>query len=108
VPYGELPDAIARWDAAWIPFVVDELTRAVNPVKLREYLAAGLPTFSTPLPEAGALGDLVTLGRSATDVSAFLDAVAHDTVARRSARRTAMDGDTWASRATALVDAIGA
>jgi len=28
---------------AIIPFVVNELTMSVNPIKLREYLAAGLP-----------------------------------------------------------------
>lgn len=33
------------------PFVVNELTEAVNPIKLREYLSAGLPVVSTPLPE---------------------------------------------------------
>jgi hypothetical protein len=42
-----------------LPFVVNELTLAANPLKLREYLAAGLPVVATPLPEIQRLGDLV-------------------------------------------------
>lgn len=31
---------------------MNRLTRAVNPIKLREYLAAGLPVVSAPMAEA--------------------------------------------------------
>ncbi len=51
-PYRDLPAYCAAFDAALVPFKCNELTRNVNPIKLREYLAAGLPVVSTPLPEA--------------------------------------------------------
>ena len=35
------------FDVALCPFVLNELTRNVNPIKLREYLSAGLPVVST-------------------------------------------------------------
>jgi hypothetical protein len=44
---------------AILPFVVNELTTAANPLKLREYLAAGLPVVATPLPEILKMGGLV-------------------------------------------------
>jgi glycosyltransferase involved in cell wall biosynthesis len=50
-PYERLPAFAARFDVGLIPFLVNELTRAVNPIKLREYLSAGLPVVSTALPE---------------------------------------------------------
>ncbi len=50
-PYAELPNYCAGFDVGVIPFVLNELTAAVNPIKLREYLAAGLEVVSTPLPE---------------------------------------------------------
>ena len=34
-----------------VPFASGPLTEAVNPIKLREYLAAGRPVVSTPMPE---------------------------------------------------------
>ena len=56
-PYAALPAYAARFDVALVPFVLNELTRAVNPIKLREYLSAGLPVVSTALPEIIALPD---------------------------------------------------
>jgi glycosyltransferase involved in cell wall biosynthesis len=51
-PYALLPAFAKRFDVAILPFVINELTLAANPLKLREYLAAGLPVISSPLPEA--------------------------------------------------------
>lgn len=50
-PYSELPHLIKYFDVCLIPFVIDELIKSVNPIKLYEYLAAGRKTLSTPLPE---------------------------------------------------------
>ena len=50
--YGQLPAYCAAFDAALLPFRINAMTRNINPIKLREYLAAGLPVVSTPLPEA--------------------------------------------------------
>lgn len=54
--YSSLP-GYARWfDVALVPFHLNELTRAVNPIKLREYLSAGVPVVATGLPEVKAMG----------------------------------------------------
>lgn len=50
-PYEELPAYCRAFDVAINPFVVNELTLAANPLKVREYLAAGLPVISTDIPE---------------------------------------------------------
>ncbi len=50
-PYADLPAFCRGFEVGLIPFKLNALTRAVNPIKLREYLAAGLPVVSTPLPE---------------------------------------------------------
>lgn len=63
--YGELPAYCRAFDVGLIPFVVNELTLAVNPIKLREYLAAGLPVVSTPLPEVRAYEPHVRIGGTA-------------------------------------------
>jgi glycosyltransferase involved in cell wall biosynthesis len=49
--YQSLPAYCKAFDVAILPFVVNELTLAANPLKVREYLAAGLPVVATPLPE---------------------------------------------------------
>lgn len=49
--YADLPAYLSRFDVCLLPFLVNALTAAVNPVKLYEYLAAGKPVVSTRLRE---------------------------------------------------------
>jgi glycosyltransferase involved in cell wall biosynthesis len=102
VPYSDLPSAMRHWRAAWAPFAMNDLTAAVNPLKIREYLAAGLPTVCTPLPEVQGIRG-VRLGSSADDVSAWLrDEAEGDSPSRRATRRRDVAGDSWAARAADL------
>ncbi len=50
-PYELLPAYCRGFDVGLIPFRMNRLVRAVNPIKLREYLAAGLPVVSAPIAE---------------------------------------------------------
>lgn len=45
--YSTIPAYLAHFSAAIIPFQRNELTKSVNPVKLYEYCAAGVPTVTT-------------------------------------------------------------
>ncbi|MEQ1605310.1 MAG: glycosyltransferase [Pyrinomonadaceae bacterium] len=56
-PYAELPAYCKGFDVALNPFAINELTLAANPLKVREYLAAGLPVVSTDIPEVRILPD---------------------------------------------------
>ncbi|WCT14923.1 glycosyltransferase [Mucilaginibacter jinjuensis] len=68
--YAELPELIADWDLALIPFLLNESTRFISPTKTPEYLAAGLPVISTPIRDVinpyGKFG-LVSIGHDAED-----------------------------------------
>jgi glycosyltransferase involved in cell wall biosynthesis len=72
--YEQLPAYCAAFDVALLPFVLNDLTAAVNPVKLWEYLSAGVPTVATALPELGSVAgrDGVYVAGTATE---FVDAV---------------------------------
>ncbi len=47
--YEQLPDYLAGWDAALLPFALNDSTKYISPTKTPEYLAAGLPVVSTPI-----------------------------------------------------------
>ena len=49
--YAELPAYFSHWDAAMMPFAINEATRFISPTKTPEYLAAGLPVVSTPIQD---------------------------------------------------------
>lgn len=50
-PYDTLPAYLAQFDVCCIPFRLNDLTRATNPVKFYEYLCSGKPIVSVRLPE---------------------------------------------------------
>ena len=47
--YKDLPDYIAGWDVAIMPFAINDSTKFISPTKTPEYLAAGKPVVSTPI-----------------------------------------------------------
>ena len=47
--YKELPTYFSGWDVAMLPFALNDSTKFISPTKTPEYLAAGLPTVSTPI-----------------------------------------------------------
>ncbi len=51
VPYAELPEVMAGFDVALMPFALNDATRSISPTKTLEYLAAGLPVVSTRVPD---------------------------------------------------------
>jgi hypothetical protein len=103
VPFGQLPEIVSHWRAAWIPFQLNSLTQGVNPLKIWEYLAAGLPTQCTPLPEVAPLREQVLITADAASITRWLtDILRTDTRETRRARRDSVRNDSWRSRAAAL------
>jgi glycosyltransferase involved in cell wall biosynthesis len=74
-PYPQLPGYAKSFDAAILPFAINELTLNSNPLKLREYLAAGLPVVSTAIPEAARLQGALRVGRNYEEFLAHLDSI---------------------------------
>ena len=49
--YAELPQYLASWDVALMPFALNEATRFISPTKTPEYLAGGRLVVSTPIAD---------------------------------------------------------
>lgn len=106
-PYADLPAYCRSFSAGLLPFRVNDLTRSVNPIKLREYLAAGLNVISTPLPEVEHYRPHVRVVSTAHDFAAACDALANPpTSADR--RRTAqcVADESWSTIARRLGDHV--
>ncbi|WP_456415970.1 glycosyltransferase [Thiolapillus sp.] len=95
-PYEELPGYCKAFSVGLIPFVINDLTAHVNPIKLREYLSAGLPVVSTPLPEVRFYDHLCSVVDSREAFLSACDAaIREDTPEARIRRSKAMSGETW-------------
>jgi polysaccharide pyruvyl transferase CsaB len=106
-PYASLPGYLACFDVATVPFVVNEVTHAVSPLKLFEYMAGGKPVVTTSLREcsryrAVQIGDgpdgYVQAIRTALDLAKD---PAHVELLKRTAR-----ANTWDSRARTIIEAV--
>lgn len=106
-PHDELPHYSRGFDVAVIPHKINELTRNMNPIKLREYLAAGLPVVSTPLPEVRVYEPEVRIADGVEGWIAELERAISDRRPEADQRRSALVRDEdWSSRVETILDAI--
>ena len=97
-PFDELPAWVAAADVGLIPYRHNRYTASVFPMKVYEYLAAGLPVVSTRLP---ALRDLEgpTFAEGVDEFEAAIEgALGANTAERRAARRELARSHSWESR----------
>ncbi len=73
--YEDLPGYLAHCDLGLIPFRQNALTRYVNPLKLLEYLAAGLPVVSTALPHLALFDGAIRCAATAEEFVGHVDRV---------------------------------
>lgn len=102
-PYGDLHQYCKGFSVGLLPFAINELTRNVNPIKMREYLSAGVPVVSTDLPEVRSQKDLCRVARTKEEfLAACEQAIATDTPADRQRRSEAMQSETWEAKVAEL------
>ena len=77
------------------PFKVNELTHAVNPIKLREYLLDGLPVISTPMPEVRLYDRLVKIVKNRDEFEKAFEKCFFKSREDRTSSIIAMSEETW-------------
>lgn len=106
-PHGQLPHYSRGFDVAMIPHKINELTLNMNPIKLREYLAAGLPVVSSPLPEVRRYEPAVRVAKGADEwVAALENAVADRSLENDRRRSEMVASEGWAVRVRTIEEAI--
>lgn len=107
IDYANLPDYAGVFDAGLIPFRLNELTIASNPLKLVEYLSLGIPVISTALPEVKKFGKIVYAAETNRDFIQLIEkAVKEDTEQKRVERRTLAADYSWESIADRISETI--
>lgn len=96
--YDTLPAVLRAADVAMVPYAINELTRSVFPMKVFEYLAAGLPVVSTPLPALDGTPGVAVVADAPGMVAAVERALAEDGPAARRARSAAVRRHSWDAR----------
>ena len=111
-PFAGVARILRHCHAAIIPFDVKRMpsvVEAINPLKLYEYGAAGLPVVAYPSAEIRQAGGATTIYETAADFPILLAReIETDTEEKRRARRAWARGASWDVRAADLERAIQA
>lgn len=100
VPYSKIPNFLSTFDVCIIPFKINNLTRATNPVKFYEYISSGKPVVSTNLPELTDYQEYVFLSKNKKEFVKFIDkALINNTKYNQKNRINLAKKNTWESRA---------
>ncbi len=91
VEHASLAQAVRDVDALLLPFRVTELTRAIDPVKLYEYVALGRPILAVRYPQLQQFAGFVTFYDGTDDLMQRL----HDRSAGIAAAASIGDRETW-------------
>ncbi len=106
-PYQALPQLLAGWDVCLLPFALNEATRFISPTKVLEYMAAELPSVSTPIADvARPYGHVVAIAGGAAEFIAACEAALALTPeqleAKRSLMRSIVANTSWDVTAGAM------
>lgn len=100
VSYGELPALAGEAAVLIMPYRDLPVTRAMQPLKLKEYLASGRPTVVRNLPAAADWTDCLDVADSAVEFSAAVARRLGGDDPQRIARvRQRLEGESWAEKA---------
>jgi len=106
-PYEQIPAYGTAFDVAIMPWADNDWVRRANPIKLKEYLALGLPVVSVDFPELSRYSDVVSIAANREDfiekVAAALEGGGRGTP---SSRRAAVADASWDRRARELMTAV--
>jgi GT2 family glycosyltransferase len=102
-----MPQYLYHFDACMIPFKVNAITEATDPVKVYEYLSAGKPVVTVALPELEPLRDHLYIAKDRREFIAQLDlAIAEDDRDMVERRRQLAKQHTWAMRYQQIASGI--
>lgn len=106
ISYELVPGVLTHFDVCIIPFKLNSLTFATNPVKVYEYLASGRPVISTALPELADMEKVdVLCAFSARDFVSKIELMLEttDVPDRIICRRSFASQNDWSGRVSQLV-----
>lgn len=104
VAIDEVPRVMASLDAGIIPYVKNEFTEAIYPLKINEYLAIGLPVLMTPFALLNEFeGEVKVSGEAVVFKSLLEELLASDSEEKIHKRQKLADQNSWANKSRELL-----
>jgi glycosyltransferase involved in cell wall biosynthesis len=102
-----VPHYVKGFQVGLMPYLQDDHAENISPLKLYDYLAAGIPVASVDIPAVRAFEDCISLAAGPADFLAAIQAALADTTpARMETRRAVAARHTWEARVEQLSEII--
>lgn len=102
----DIPPLMRHFDLGLIPFVKNEFTKNVYPLKVNEYLAAGIPVVSTDFASLDDFKEHISIGQDHPDfIQKVKEELSLDSLQQVEARLAVAKSNDWSARAE-LVEQI--
>jgi GT2 family glycosyltransferase len=106
-PYDLMPAYLQRFDVCMIPFKVNAITEATDPVKFYEYISQGKPVVAPRMPELYPYREYLYIADDHDDFIRKVDiAVAENDPALRERRIALARENTWTERVARIEEGI--
>ena len=102
-PVHELPGFLQTFSIGIIPFAKNDFTRGIYPLKINEYLAAGLPVITTNFSYLSEFEAVVRIAENAEEFVQFSrEELATDSIEKKKLRQQTARSNSWEQRAEEL------
>jgi glycosyltransferase involved in cell wall biosynthesis len=101
-PPTTLPAWVQKFDICWIPFIKNELTAGIYPLKINEYLAAGKPVVSTHFSNLSDFNTVIAIA----DTPGQMSIAFQETKGNALKRRTFAAKNAWRARSEAFEEIL--
>jgi len=106
-PYVEIPKFGASFDVGIMPWLQNEWIDYCNPIKLKEYLALGIPIVTTPIPQVDEYPGLLSVATTPQEfVEAIRTSLATNDEHSKLLRQKAVEKDSWSYKATEVLELV--
>ena len=103
VPYDELPKFIAGVEALILPYRTGELAETLSPLKLKEYMATGLPVVASSISQARSLRGLISVLDTTSEWKSEIEKFRRGAASHKFIEvQNAIKGDSWNLKAESL------
>jgi glycosyltransferase involved in cell wall biosynthesis len=101
--HAQVPNYIRRFDVALMPFAANEVAASVNPLKMYEYLAVGVPVVTVPMQEVEDYRQWITIAEAGAWETAIQAAHDEDSDERRAERVASVSQRSWGAIAETIL-----
>ncbi|WP_281615287.1 glycosyltransferase [Flammeovirga sp. SubArs3] len=105
-PSSAVPNFIYHADICMIPFVINDLTSCIYPLKINEYFSIGKPVISTEFTNLSSFQDLLYTFSDVKSFERAIHKIKQENIEKGSRRKEFAENNDWSNKARTFLEII--